>query len=50
MLDDFIRAMREEIGHPTHNIEQGAFIHLMIDHAAFLNDHSHPTASANHTA
>jgi len=41
MLDDFIRALREEIGHPTNHIEQGAFIHLMIDHAAFLHDHSH---------
>lgn len=40
MLDDFIRALRKEIGHPDSHLEQGAFIHLMINHGAFLIEHS----------
>lgn len=35
MLDDFIRAMREEIGHSSTAIERGAFSHLMINHGGF---------------
>jgi hypothetical protein len=42
LLDDFIRAMREEVGHSSSEIEQGAFIHLMINHGAFLKEHAHP--------
>lgn len=41
LLDDFIRAMREEAGHSSNEIEQGAFIHLMINHGAFLKEHAH---------
>jgi len=36
MFEDFIRTQREEIGHPSSEIEQGALIHLMINHSAFL--------------
>ncbi len=50
MLDDFIRALREEIGHSSTGIERGAFIHLMINHGAFLQQHSRavPASSLQH--
>lgn len=47
LLDDFIRALREEIGHSSTEIERGAFIHLMINHGAFLAAHSR-TPQENH--
>jgi len=40
MLEDFICTQREEIGHPSGEIEQGALIHLMINHSAFLRKHA----------
>ncbi|MEI7843360.1 MAG: hypothetical protein WCI39_10030 [Gallionellaceae bacterium] len=40
ILELFIRSLREEIGHPSSEIEQGAFIHLMINHSAFFQQHT----------
>ncbi|MDP2806246.1 MAG: hypothetical protein Q8O24_09930 [Gallionellaceae bacterium] len=40
MLDNFLRTLREEIGHPSSEIEQGALIHLMINHDSFLQKHA----------
>jgi hypothetical protein len=41
-LEGFLRALREEIGHPSSDLEQGAFLHLMINHGAFLQKLSKP--------
>lgn len=40
MLETFIRNLRDEIGHPSNEIEQGALIHLMINHGTFLQKHA----------
>jgi len=40
ILETFIRTLREEIGQPSSEIEQGALIHLMINHDAFLQKHT----------
>lgn len=46
MLDDFIRALRNELGHTSSKIEQGAFIHLMINHDIFLREHTQEKSAA----
>jgi signal transduction histidine kinase len=44
MLGRFMCALREEMGNPTSEIEQGALIHLMINHGNFLQQPTPPQA------